>query len=293
MGFRTAFYSFLHGGTEVKPSNNTNNSCRDINSFNETVTADTVLNPVAFPDAKQAMSKPVTAQFSGQECEKQQIKIGTPVDLGIPVKKWFGIPYIKTLSRPILEQLRNLAGSNSIPVSQEIQLEDLKKGTLRMLPLQKLWDAWVIYDPTDLQLAINPENEIVGFFGSPIPVNRMVSNKILNSKKLALEIEPSLKEALQDSRTRVYLNTMLCVDEKYRGLGLAGRMEKATEEFILEKVTRQDPAARIDLIITHDADNVASARVHDKLGYQRLGTYVNPKYSNIKLSIRAKVLNAE
>ena len=95
MGFRTAFYSFLHGGTEVKPSNNTNNSCRtDLNSFNETVTWDTVLNPVAFPDAKQAMSKPVTAQFSGQECEKQQIKIGTPVDLGIPVKKWFGINII-------------------------------------------------------------------------------------------------------------------------------------------------------------------------------------------------------
>jgi RimJ/RimL family protein N-acetyltransferase len=85
---------------------------------------------------------------------------------------------------------------------------------------------------------------------------------------------------------------MLCVDEKYRGLGLAGRMEKATEEFILEKVTRQDPAARIVLIITHEADNVASARAHDKLGYQSLGTYVNPKYSNIKLSIRAKVLNA-
>jgi hypothetical protein len=293
MGFRTALYSFFHRDTKVLPSNNTNNSCRtDLGCFNEKVTGDAVLNPVAFADAKQAMSKPITAQFSGQECEKPQIKIGTPIDLGIPVKKWFGIPHITTLSSPILEQLRNLTGSNSIPVSQEIQLEHLKKGTLRMLPFQKLWDAWLIYDPINLQLAINPKNEIVGFFGSPIPVNRMVSNKILNSKKLALKIEPGLKEALQDSRTRVYLNTMLCVDEKYRGLGLAGRMEKATEEFILEKVTRQDPAARIVLIITHEADNVASARAHDKLGYQSLGIYVNPKYSNIKLSIRAKVLNA-
>jgi hypothetical protein len=155
------------------------------------------------------MSKPITAQFSGQECEKPQIKIGTPIDLGIPVKKWFGIPHITTLSSPILEQLRNLTGSNSIPVSQEIQLEHLKKGTLRMLPFQKLWDAWVIYDPTDLQLAINPKNEIVGFFGSPIPVNRMVSNKILNSKKLALEIEPGLKEALSIPPNIKHLNYLL------------------------------------------------------------------------------------
>jgi hypothetical protein len=122
MGFRTAFYSFLHRGTKVQPSNNTNNTNNSYNSyrtdlscFNGTVTGDTVLNPVAFADAKQAMSKPVTAQFSGQECEKPQIKIGTPIDLGIPVKKWFGIPHITTLSSPILEQLRNLTGSMSIP----------------------------------------------------------------------------------------------------------------------------------------------------------------------------------
>jgi len=253
------------------------------------------INPVASTiSAREAMASQVFLATQGlkQEGENQQIRIGTPADLGIPIKKWFGIPHITTLYEPSLKQLRSLVDSNSIPLSEKITSEDLAKGTLRTLPFQKWWDAWVMYDPRDLQLAVNPKNEIIGFFSSPIPVNRAVANKILNSKKLALDIKPDLKEVLQDLKTRVYLNRDLLVDEEYRGLGLAGKMKMASEEFLIKQARQKDPEAKVILITTHESDNKASARAQDKLGYARLGEHISPLFQNIRLAIRAKILNS-
>lgn len=206
------------------------------------------------------------------------IKIGTPKELGLNREEY-------------LPKLRKLYRDNSKSTLTRLSKDQLKNGTLRDIPFFEYFDEWVQYKPKALQVALDKDAGIVGFFGSPIELPAKAITWWLRAIGKAKAIPKELRKALDDPNNVVCLNTTLCVDKNFRKQGLGKNLKLESEECLKKLRAEGGGPRKIILITGHETDNLASSSTQDSLGYMKAFEYKYPWPFSLNFTIRAKIID--